>query len=101
CMWALLRPGAEEWAWFAADVVPSSPALPTLTGEAVLPPELPPQPHGERSPNAWMASDAAIAPWSGSDFCPSPWMPVPLQPHVPAAVWFAFCLVPARLPAMA
>src|SRR6478736_4302882 len=49
-----------------------------------------------------MASDAAIAPWSVSDFCPSTWMAVPpLQPHVPAAVWLAFWDVPARLPATA
>jgi len=92
---------ADERASFACDVVPSSPELPTLVGEAVLP-ELPPQPHGERSPNCWTASDPAKPAWPVSERCPSTWMPVPPQPHVPAAAfWLAFCEVPARLPAIA
>ena len=81
------------------DVVPSSPALPTLTGEAVFP-ELPPQPHGESRRTAGLPRGANAA-CSVSDFCPSTWMAVPLHPQPPAAVWLAFWVVPARLPATA
>jgi hypothetical protein len=98
---AVLPAFAADSAEFDWVTSPSLPGLWTRTGEAVLPPAPPSQPHGDRLPSkCCTAADSAAAACSVPLFWPSTWMPVPAQPHEAAAfdcepVWFVVAALAA------